>query len=119
VTLGIAEGKFVERRACASVPADIVKAPKICPGTADRAWMLWGEKPVAVVRWSPSTGSNKCLPKLSATFFDQRGTARARYEADFSAAAAGELLGGKCRVSFKWDTVKEVFRSKLQGCKGS
>lgn len=119
VTVGITEGKFVERRACASLPSEVAKAPKLCSGTTDQAWMLANEKPVALVRWAPSAGKDKCAPKLVATFFDKKGIARAMYEADFGAKAAGELLGGKCRVSFKWDTVKEVFRPKLQGCKGS
>ncbi len=119
VTQGFTSGAFVEQKACAALPKELAKAPKLCPGAgADQAWMVSAGKPVASVRWAAASGKDKCLPRLTGVLFDGKGVARIRYEADFGAAAAGALLGDKCQVTFSFDEKNEVFHAARRGCKG-
>ncbi|MBK7865187.1 MAG: hypothetical protein IPJ65_42640 [Archangiaceae bacterium] len=119
VSVGVRDGAFETMRSCSALPAELTRAPKLCPKPADdQAWLMLKGKPAALVRWSAASGKDRCLPRVSAVLFDAGGVARVRYEADFGGAASGALLGDTCKVTFTHDAPKEVFHPGLRGCKG-
>jgi hypothetical protein len=104
--------------ACAALPKTVASAPKLCPGAApNEVWLLDAKKkPAALVRWEPS--SKGCLPRISTVFFDAKGAARLRYDADFAGAVAVTIVGDKCSIDFTFDADKQMFHAARRGCKG-
>ena len=119
VGAGVREGHFTQSKACAALPRDVTKAPKLCDGAAkDHAVLVANGKPAALVRWSAASGANKCAPRVTGVLFDAKGSARIRYDADFGGNAGGAVLADKCQVTFTYDAAREVFHPSLRGCKG-
>lgn len=119
-TVALSQSLASDVHACKPLPGTVTQAPKLCPGPgASEVWMAVKEKPAAVVRWASSSGADKCLPKVSAVLFDNKGQARLRYDADFGAAVSATLVGDKCQnVVFTFDAETQVFHAARRGCKG-